>query len=380
MRAVPTPFMRKHLPRLARRFTGNHQALNLAGAFANVAQLYVPLEFFHGVVLDEALPAKDLHRFNGSPDCNPTGKQSVQGTREVRSLCQIQGYSNMPETRLCRRPAPKAYSPTQPAHQFRVTIGLNIMIRRTHLGLLLAFALAGNVYGTAKWFHGKGRKHGKHNASATVSVVSGVRGCRVDVDGAGAGITGAKGMVTIDVAPSDHYVHVLCPGQRDASYFISPPAGHKVNVDARAAASNSHSSEDSPLNPAVSEMELRRMVSEADQMRANGKFKEAVSLLRKAALMDPRNGDLHRELGITFLMYHDWERARVEMLEAVHREPDDVDAHSGLAYALEKLGDLQEALRQYHICTKMDPHDTSYRDHYVEVLGLLYAQQAKNKH
>lgn len=255
------------------------------------------------------------------------------------------------------------------------------MVRRSYLGFLLAFALAGNVYGTPSWFHGKGKKHGKHKASATVSVVSGARGCKVDVDGVGAGITGDGGTLTIpDVAPGDHYVHVQCPGQRDTSYFISPPAGQKVNVDARAAASNSHLPQNSPLDPAASEMELRNMVSEAVQKRANGNFKEAVALLRKATVLDPRNGDLHRELGITFLMYHDWERARVEMLEAVHQEPDDVDAHSGLAYALEKLGDLKESLNQYRICTKMDPHDTSYRDHYVEVLGLLYAQQAKKKH
>ena len=298
----------------------------------------------------------------------------------MNSLCQIQGYSNMLETRPLCGPVPKPPYSLPPACHFRVTIGLNTMVRRTHLGLLLAFVLVGNVYGAAGWFHVKGKKPGKHTASATVSIVSGASGCKVDVDGAGAGITSAKGTVTIDVTPGDHYVHVLCPGQQDTSYFISPRARQKVHVDARAAASNSHAPQNSPLNPAASEMELRHMVSEAVQLRANGKFNEAIKLLRRATLLDPRNGDLHRELGITFLGRHDLERARVEMLEAVHREPDDVDAHSGLAYALEKLGDLNGSLKQYHICTKMDPHDTSYRDHYVEVLGLLYAQKAKNKH
>lgn len=254
------------------------------------------------------------------------------------------------------------------------------MFRRSHVGLLLAFALAANVYGVASWFHGK-KKHGPQSASAIVSVVSGAAGCKVDIDGVGAGITNAQGTFTIkDVAAGDHYVHVLCPGQRDSSYFISPAAGHSVRVDARAAASNANVAATSPLNPAASQMQLRHMVSEAVQLRAGGKFREAVALLRRATLLDPRNGDLHRELGITFLMYHDWERARVEMLEAVHREPGDVDAHSGLAYALEKLGDLDESLEQYRICTHLAPHDTSYRNHYIRVLGMLYAAKAKKKH
>ena len=267
------------------------------------------------------------------------------------------------------------------ARTFRGTIESNTMVRRAHIGILLAFALAGNVYGTASWFHGKGKKHGKNSASATITVVSGATGCKVDVDGVGAGITGARGTLTLkDVDAGDHYVHVLCPGQHDTSYFISPPAGQKVQIDARAAATNSHVAEASPLDPAASEMELRHMVSEAVQLRASGHFKEAVTLLRRAAFLDPRNGDLHRELGITFLMIHDWERARVEMLEAVHQEPEDVDAHSGLAYALEKLGDFDDSLKQYRICTHLDPHDTTYRDHYVEVLGMLYSEKTKKKH
>ena len=124
----------------------------------------------------------------------------------------------------------------------------------------------------------------------------------------------------------------------------------------------------------------REQFNTALQAFQSGQFKEAVELLRKAMMLDPRNGDLHRELGITFLMFHDWERARVEMLEAVHREPDNVDAHSGLAYALQKTGDLDGALKEYRLCRKMDPNDTSYQDHYVEVLGQLYSEKSQKKH
>jgi len=250
---------------------------------------------------------------------------------------------------------------------------------RSQFALFLALALAANAYGLPKWFHGK--KHGKQDSAATVSVVSGTDRCKVDVDGTEAGITCSDGVLLLtSVEPRDHYVHVQCPGRRETSYFISPTAGHQVEVDARGAAAGSRLTDSSPINPAASEMELRHMVSEADQMRSGGKFKEAVELLRRAAMLDPGNGDLHRELGITFLMFHDWDGARIEMLEAVRREPENVDAHSGLAYALEKLRDLDGALKQYQICTKMDPHDASYRDHYVQVLGQVYTEKAQKKH
>ena len=255
------------------------------------------------------------------------------------------------------------------------------MKTRAHVVLLLSLALAVNAYALPKWFHGKSKKNAKQDSSATVVVESGLPGCKVDIDGEGAGVTGSKGTLSVEeVDPGDHYLHVRCPGQRDASYFISPAAGQKLQVNTRSSAVGSPEADSSPLAAAEARRQLRCMVSQAVQLRASGQFKEAVELLRRATQLDPRNGCLHPGVGNSLLMLHDWERARVEMLEAVRREPGNVDAHSGLAYALEKLGDLDEALKQYRICTQMDPHDTSYRDHYVEVLGMLYTKKAQKKH
>ncbi|HEX5410960.1 MAG TPA: tetratricopeptide repeat protein [Terriglobia bacterium] len=249
---------------------------------------------------------------------------------------------------------------------------------RSQLVLLCAFVLMGNVYASAKWLRGK--KRANTAPSATILVVSEKDSCKVDVDGDAAGITGSDGVLAIkDVDSGDHYVHVQCPDQRETSSFVSVLAGQRTEVDARPGESTSGVTESVSLNPAASELQLRNMVSEADQLRSSGQFKESVELLRRATLLDPRNGDLHRELGITFLMFHDWESAKVEMLEAVRRDPRSVDAHSGLAYALEKLGDLDGALKEYRTCTQMDPHDTEYRDHYVEVLGMLYSAKAEKK-
>lgn len=255
------------------------------------------------------------------------------------------------------------------------------MNARAHFVFFLSLALAGNAYALPKWFHSKSKKSAHHDSSATILVDSSLAACKVDIDGEGVGVTNKQGALLVErVDPGDHYLHVQCPGHPDVSYFISPVTGQKMQLNAHSASETSPAAQLSPLAAAAARRELRRIVSQAVQLRASGQFKEAVELLRKATKLDPRNGDLHRELGITFLMFHDWERARVEMLEAIRREPDNVDAHSGLAYALEKLGDLDEALNQYRLCTRLDPHDTTYRDHYVEVLGLLYAQKAQKKH
>lgn len=252
---------------------------------------------------------------------------------------------------------------------------------RGYFILAISLALAANTYAFGKWFHSKSKKSVKQNSLAAVVADSGLPGCKVDIDGVGSGITGAKGTLLIEgVKPGDHYLHVQCPEHKVKSYFISPHPGQELQINAQGVETGSNPAGASTVESAASVRQLRHMVTEAVQLRANGQFKQAVVLLRKATLLDPQNGDLHRELGITFLMIHDWEPARVEMLEAIRLEPNRVAAHSGLAFALEKLGDLNGALRQYRICTRMDPHDTSYRDHYIEVLGLLYAQQKQKKH
>jgi Flp pilus assembly protein TadD len=106
---------------------------------------------------------------------------------------------------------------------------------------------------------------------------------------------------------------------------------------------------------------------------------EAVERLRSALKLDAENSDLHRELGITFLLGKDWKRARVEMLEAIRHDPTDADAYNGLGYALEKMGDLNEAVKQYRVATQLDPGDPTYRTHYFDILSKLSREKAKKK-
>ncbi len=208
-------------------------------------------------------------------------------------------------------------------------------------------------------------------------VHTGIADCRVDVDGAIAGKTDSAGNINIsDPESGDHYVHAECPKKPEMTEYISLPTGRTTTLELAATAAHQNIT---PLQAAENKIRLRKMVLKAVEARAKGEFDEAVSLLHQAALLDPSNSDLHRELGITFLLNKDWERARVEMIEAIRHDPGDADAHNGLGYALEKLGQLKQALAEYRTATKLDPTDDSYREHYYDVLSKLAAQQSTVK-
>ena len=240
--------------------------------------------------------------------------------------------------------------------------------------MVLLTVVGGNVFCFAVRLH-PGKKRAKGLSDAAVTVSSGQAHCRVDVDGLPAGVTGSDGKLLIeDVDAGDHYLHINCPDQQELSTFISPKAGAKLQISPEPPAPVS------AIDAAQARARLPGILLQADQLRASGQFDEAVKLLREATKLDRTNADLHRELGITFLINHQWEQARVEMLEAIHRDPSDVDAHSGLGYALEKLGDLHGSLEQYRTCTHLDPDEPSYQDHYVKVLAEISAQQAASKH
>ena len=228
-------------------------------------------------------------------------------------------------------------------------------------------------------FAGPAREH--ETKSAQVRIIAGQVGCAVELDAAPAGRTNSKGTLVLpEVDPSDHYIHLRCPGQQqETAYFVSLRPGESVDVRPEAPLARANDSGPSPLDAAQAKIELRRDVHQAVRLRAAGRFEEAVELLHRAAKMDPENSDLHRELGITFLLGKDWKRARVEMLEAIRHDPSDADAHNGLGYALEKLGDVDGALKEYRTATHLDPGDPSYRQHYLEALGKFAALQGEKK-
>jgi len=217
-------------------------------------------------------------------------------------------------------------------------------------------------------------------AIAHVTVRARGPGCLADLDGEGVGRTNNHGVLVVpEVEPGDHYLHLRCPGEEEKVFFISPLSGENVALDESKTEDAAKPQNDAAPGLADVTTQLSRLVQEAVQLRARGKLDEAVEHLRAAVKLDPGNSDLHRELGITFLLDKDWRRARVEMLESIRLDPTDADAHNGLGYALEKMGELNEAVKQYRVATRLDPADPTYRTHYFDLLSKLAQEKAKKK-
>jgi Flp pilus assembly protein TadD len=215
--------------------------------------------------------------------------------------------------------------------------------------------------------------------TAKVTVQAGRAGCRVDLDADSVGTTDAAGkLVLANVDPGDHYIHVRCPGQAETAAFISPRANEEARVHPVPHAPSSQAASDTAA-AAEDKIELRRLVQQAVQLRAHAQLEEAVAALRQAQQLDPENSDLHRELGITFLLAKEWKRARIEMTEAIRHDQTDADAHNGLGYALEKLGDLDAAVQEYRIATRLEPNDSTYSTHYFDALVKIQARKEMKK-
>ena len=217
-------------------------------------------------------------------------------------------------------------------------------------------------------------------AFAHVTVRARGPGCLADLDGEGVGKTDNHGVLVVpEVEPGDHYFHLRCPGEEEKVFFISPLSGENVALDESKAEIAAKPQNDAGPGTAELTTQLSQLVQQAVQLRARGRLDEAVERLRETVKLDPGNSDLHRELGITFLLGKDWKRARVEMLEAIRLDPTDADAYNGLGYALEKMGELDEAVKQYRMATRLDPADPTYRTHYFDLLSKLAQDKAKKK-
>lgn len=244
--------------------------------------------------------------------------------------------------------------------------------------LCTALAAPLRAGGSAAFPRSKAREQKETAQTATAEIHTGRAECAVDLDDSAQGKTDTGGNFTIrGIEPLDHYIHVSCPDAAQRAFYILPAAGQAVEIHAEPANQAAASAAPTPLEAAESKIRLRRLIKQAIDLRSQGRFDEAVVLLHESATLDPENSDLHRELGITFLLDREWPRARIEMLEAIRHKPDDADAHNGLGYALEKMGDLAGALKEYRKATQLDPDDEEYRKHYLDMLVKVTAPQTE---
>ena len=238
---------------------------------------------------------------------------------------------------------------------------------------LTAFLLCGSVPGRlAAALSSKEKSH----ETATIELHTGQAECSVELDADASSKTAADGKLILEsVEPGDHYLHVSCPNSPSKSILISPRVGETLQVNT----AENAPSPGAGLEPAEIKQRLLAHIQESIQLRARGRIEEAAEHLREARQLDPENSDLHRELGVTFLLGRYWERARIEMLEAIRYDHDDAEAYNGLGYAREKLGDIEGAIESFRTAMRLDPGDSTYRRHYFDALAKLAAKNAEKK-
>src|SRR5690348_2706983 len=67
--------------------------------------------------------------------------------------------------------------------------------------------------------------------TAQVTVDTGTAECTVQLDADPSAKSDAQGKISFrEVDPTDHYIHVRCPGQQETGYFISPHADENLQL------------------------------------------------------------------------------------------------------------------------------------------------------
>ncbi len=206
--------------------------------------------------------------------------------------------------------------------------------------------------------------------------------CEVSLNGIRLGRTGPQGtLILTGIEAGEHYVQFQCPeygglsrlilvkAVESQSFTLQPPeigGRDSTTVEAVTAAAKAMS-------------ERRVHLRMAYRLQRESKWPAAVKELRQAAALDPTNADIHRDLGVAFLLMKEWKRAGVELREAIRLDPESAEAHNHHGYALEKIDEMEAALNAYRAAVQLDPTDPSYRQRYANMVGKIYARDSNYK-
>ncbi len=219
----------------------------------------------------------------------------------------------------------------------------------------------------------------KDQVEPEILIRTAIADCQVSLNGIRLGQTGPQGtLILTGIEAGEHYVQFQCPeyeglsrlivvkAVESQSFTLHPPVigeRESTSVEAVTAAANAMS-------------ERRDHLRMAYRLQRESKWPAAVKELRQAAALDPSNADIHRDLGVTFLLMKEWKRAVVELQEAIRLDPESAEAHNHHGYALEKIDELEAALNAYRAATQLDPADQTYRQRYTNMLGKIYARDS----
>lgn len=84
-------------------------------------------------------------------------------------------------------------------------------------------------------------------------------------------------------------------------------------------------------------------------------YKEAISFLKKALILNPKNAENHNNISLSYSCNFDFEKARHHMEKAISLDPDNANYHSNYGLLIRQMGDLDKAKEEFELAIKLDP-------------------------
>lgn len=106
-------------------------------------------------------------------------------------------------------------------------------------------------------------------------------------------------------------------------------------------------------------------------MSEKKKYDEAISEMRKAAQLDPKNADYFRGIGSFSIKAGKIAEAEAAYREAIHLNPQSALFHFGLSTALEGLKNFHDAIAESREAIRLEPTNQKYRYNLCAILSRV---------
>jgi len=117
----------------------------------------------------------------------------------------------------------------------------------------------------------------------------------------------------------------------------------------------------------------------AEELRRSGLFQEAVDVCRAGLAVHPAYLSARVTLGRSFLELRHYADAQHELEQVLRAAPDNLAALRGLADALRRQGEFEEALVQYRAALALARHDPDLEQTIAELARQVQPPPAQNE-
>jgi tetratricopeptide (TPR) repeat protein len=121
---------------------------------------------------------------------------------------------------------------------------------------------------------------------------------------------------------------------------------------------------------------LQELLQIADESLEKGDNLEAKKALQSALVLEERNPEVLRRLGVVYMNMNDYSDARQVYELLLEIDPGDDLAHSSLANALHKLGEDEAAIAHHRRAIELDP---DYAPHHYNYANTLYDLERRDE-